>query len=103
MELQHIITMLRSTGAYRDEEGESTNAAQAELDQMLADANRYRAIRSVLCEPNKAVQDRIIEGIDRFMNDQPDIAKIEAVTPDRADEIVDALIAIVKGARNADS
>jgi hypothetical protein len=70
-----------------------------ELNALTADANRYRGLRLIVCEPNEDVQERMFEAVDEVMTGLPDIKN--APTPEMVDGLFDTMIAAAAGARNA--
>lgn len=73
------------------------------LDEKLrvlqADAQRYRAMRLVLCEQDKPTQARMLEAVDKLIESHGEIEQ-DAVTPEVIDTVVDKLLLAIAGARN---
>jgi hypothetical protein len=70
----------------------------AEQGSTIADANRYRAIRALLCEPNESKRGIVFAAVDAFMCAQPDLDD-GTLTPKRWDKVIDGLL---QAARDAD-
>lgn len=71
------------------------------FNALHADANRYRAVRALVCEPDEAKRDVMFKAVDDLMTQQHDIDEA-APTPERIDALVDQLLTVAQGARDAD-
>lgn len=68
-----------------------------EYNAIVADANRYRAVRALVCETDKAKQERMLDAIDTM--EPPQLG--DACTPEQFNEFADLFIAALAGARDA--
>lgn len=72
-------------------------AACAAIDALEADANRYRAVRALLCEPDESKRDIVFVAVDAFMCGQTDLDD-GGLTPERWDEVVDGALQAARDA-----
>lgn len=71
------------------------------LNALVADANRYRAVCALVCETDKVKQARILEAVDKF--ELIDGLANLSPTPELFAGFVDAFVAAIQAARDADS
>lgn len=70
------------------------------FDQLSADAARFAAVRLIVCETDKAKQERMLAAFESFMNNN---TPPDQVTPEQFDLLFDSVLVLIDKARNADS
>lgn len=76
-----------------------TRALAALFPALVADANRYRAVRALLCEPDESKRDIVFVAVDAFMCGQTDLDDDGTLTPERWDEVVDGMLQAARDAK----
>lgn len=76
------------------------DAACAAVDALEADANRYCAVKAMVCETDKAAQGRMLAAMEQF---EPacDMFNEDSCTPEQFDAFADTFVAAIQGARDA--
>lgn len=100
--LEHKLQVLDESVAKNDPFVTKTRSnlrdAIVELKHVAADAQRFAGLRMIICEPDIDKRDQMLEAIEVLMNAQPDDMG-DVPTPDRIDELVDAMLLTAAGAR----
>ena len=82
------------------DDGRASAVEEAEfvayIESLAADANRYRAMRSILCEKDEAAQERLSDALDSLS-----IPNKAPATSEAYDALVDSVIAVCEAARDA--
>ena len=77
------------------------DGACAAFDAIVADANRYRAVKAMVCETNKSAQGRMLAAMKQF-EPARDMFNEDSCTPEQFDTFADSFVVVIQGARDAD-